>query len=78
MSSLLDRIDTARILASALVDAISVNNAASEQLSHIAVNVMIEGFDQRFTDSIAADGCATPRQFLKRIFARLPPKINGV
>ena len=39
---------------------------------------MIEGFDQRFTDSIITEGCATPRLFLERILARLPPTLGGL
>ena len=39
---------------------------------------MIEGLDQRFTDSIIAEGCATPRLFLERTLARLPPTLGGV
>ena len=39
---------------------------------------MIEGFNQRFTDSIMAEGCATPRLFLERTLARLPPTLGGV
>ena len=39
---------------------------------------MIEGLDQRFADSIMAEGCATPRLFLERKLARLPPRLGGV
>ena len=39
---------------------------------------MIEGLDQRFTDSIMAEGCATPRLFLERTLARLPPTLGYI
>ena len=42
---------------------------------------MIEKLDQRFTDSLKddmAEGCATPRLFLERTLARLPPTLGGV
>ena len=55
-----------------------MEDAQNQLQSHIAVDVMIEGFDQRFTDSIMANGCATPRLFLERILARLPPTLGGV
>ena len=72
MSALLNRFDAAEIFAFASVDAISVEDAQNQRQSHNAVDVMIEGFDQRFTDSIIAEGCATPRLFRKRTLARLP------
>ena len=78
MSALLDRFDAAEIIALASVDAISVEDARNQLQSHIAVDVMIEGFDQRFTDTIIAEGCATPRLFLERTLARLPPTLAGV
>ena len=40
--------------------------------------MMIKGLDQCFTDSIIADGCATPRLFLERTLAKLPPTLGGV
>ena len=64
MSALLDRFDAAEIFALASVDEISVEDARNQLQSHIAVDVMIEGFDKRLTDSIMAEGCATPRLFL--------------
>ena len=78
MSVLLDRFDAAEIFALASVDAISVKDARNQLQSHNAVDVMIEGFDQRFTDSIMAEGCATPRLFLESTLARLPPTLGGV
>ena len=78
MSALLDRFDAAEIFALASVDAISVEDARNQLQSHIAVDVMIEGLDQRFTDSIMADGCASPRLYLERTLARLPPTLGGV
>ena len=39
---------------------------------------MIEGLDQRFTDSITSEGCTTPRLFVERTLARLPPTLGGV
>ena len=39
---------------------------------------MIEGLDQRFTDSITSESCATPRLFLERTLARLPAMLGGV
>ena len=67
-----------KIFALASVYAISVDDARNQLQSHIAVDVMIEGLDQRFTDSIMAEGCATPRLFLERTIARLPPTLGGV
>ena len=78
MSALLDRFNAAEIFALASVDAIFVENAQSQLQSHIAVDVMIEGFDQRITDSIMAEGCTTPRLFLERTLARLPPTLNSI
>ena len=78
MSALLNRFDAAEIFALASVDAISVEDARNQLQSHIAVDVMIEGLDQRFTDSIMAEGCATPRLFLERTLARLLPTLGGV
>ena len=77
MSSLLDRIDAAEIFTFASVDAISMEDSQHQLQSHNAVDVMIEGFDQRFTDSIMAEGCATFRLFLERTLARLPPTHSG-
>ena len=78
MSALLDRFDAAEIFALASVDVISVDDARNQLQSHIAVDVMIEGLAQRFTDSIMTEGCATPRLFLERTLARLPPMLGGV
>ena len=78
MSALLDRVDAAEIFALASVDAISMEDARNQLQSHIAVDVMIEGLDQRFTDSIMAEGCPTPRLFLERTLARLPATLGGV
>lgn len=78
ISSLLDRIDAAEIFAAVSVDAIFVEDARSQLESHIAVDVLIEGIDQRFIESIAVESCATPGQFLKRTLARLPPMLGGV
>ena len=75
---MLDRFDAAEIIVLASVDAISVKDARNKLQSHKAVDVMIEGFDQRFTDSIMAEGCATFGLFLERTLARLPPTIGGV
>ena len=55
MSALLDHFNAAEIFALASVDAISVEHARNQLQSHIAVDVMIEGLDQRFTDSIMAE-----------------------
>ena len=77
MSALLDRFNAAESFALASVDAISVEDVRHQLQSHIAVDVMIEGLDQRFTDSIIAEGCATPRLFLERTLARLPPILGG-
>ena len=60
MSALLDRFDAAEIFVLASVDAISVEEARNQLQSHIAVDVMIEGLDQRFIDSITSESCATP------------------
>ena len=78
MSALRDRFDAAKIFGLTSVDAISVEVARNQLQSHIAVDVMIEGFDQRFIDLIMAEGCATPRLFLERTLARLPPTLGGV
>ena len=78
MSSLLDRFDAADIFAAASIDAIFVEDTRSQMQSHIALDVMIESIDQRFTESIAGDSCATLRQFLERTLARMPPTLNGV
>ena len=78
MSTLLDRFDAAKIFALASVDAISVYDARNQLQSHIAVDVMIKGLDQRFTDSKMAEGCATPGLFFERTLARLPPTLGGV
>ena len=66
MFALLDRFDAAESLALSRVDAISVDDAQNQLQSHIEVDVMIEGFHQRFTDKIMAEGCATPRLFFER------------
>ena len=55
-----------------------MDDARNQLKSHIAVDVMIEGLDQRFTDSIMAEGCATFRLVLERTLARLPPMLGGV
>ena len=78
MSALLDRFDAAEIFALASVDAISLDDARNQLQSHIAVDVMIEGLDQRFTDSIMTEGCATPRLLLERTLARLSPMLGGL
>ena len=78
MSAPLDRFNAADIFALASVDAISVEDARNQLQSHSAVDVMIEGLDQRFTDSITSNSCATPRLFLERTLARLPPTLGGV
>ena len=78
MSALLDRFDAAEIFNLTLVDAISVENARCHLQIHIAVDEMIEGFDQRSTDLIMAEGCVTPRLFLERILARLQPTLGSV
>ena len=78
MSVLLDRIDAGEIFAAASVDAISLKEARNQLQSYSAVDRIIEGLDQRFTDAIAAEGCATPRLFLERTFARLPPTLGSV
>ena len=39
---------------------------------------MIEGFDKRFNDLIAAKGSSTPSLFFERTLARLPPTLGGV
>ena len=54
MSALFDRFDAAELFALASVDAISVEDARNQLQSHNAVDVMIVGFDQRFTVSIMA------------------------
>ena len=64
MSALLDLFDAAGIFALGSVDAISVEDARNQLQSHRAVDMMIEGLDQRFTDSIIAEGCAIPRLYL--------------
>ena len=56
MSALLDRFDAAEIFALASIDAISVEDARNQLQSHSAVDVMIEVLDQRFSDSIIAEG----------------------
>ena len=76
MSAMLDRFDAAKIFALASVDAISVEEAWNKLQSHNAVDVMIEGFDQRFTDSIMSEGCATPCLFLNCTLARLLPTLG--
>ena len=82
MSALLDRFDAAGIslaeIALASVDAISVKDARNQLKSHNAVDVMIEEFDQRFTDSIMAEDCATLCLFLERTLARLPPTLGSL
>ena len=78
MSALLDRLDAAEIFALASVDAISVEDARNQLQSHSAVDAMIEGIDQPFTNSIIAEGCATPRLFFKSTLARLPPTLGNV
>ena len=78
MSALLALFDAADIFALALVDAISVDDAQNQLQSNIEVDVMITKLDQRFTDSIMAKGCATPRLFLEQTLARLPPTLGGV
>ena len=78
MSAPLDRFDAAEIFAAASVEAISVKDALRQLQSHIAVDVMIENLDQRFTDSIPFEGSATPRLFLERTVARLPPTLGCV
>ena len=60
MSALLDPFVAAEIFALASVDAIPVEDARNHLQSHITVDVMIEGLDQLFTDSITSEGCATP------------------
>ena len=55
-----------------------MDDARNQLQSHIAVEVMIEVLDQRFTDSIMAEGCATPRLFFERTFARLLPTLGDV
>ena len=74
---MLDRFNAAEIFALASVDAISVDDARNQLQRHIAVDVMIEELDQRFTDSIMTEACAT-RLFFERTLARLPPTLNGV
>ena len=78
MSGLLDRFDTAEIFALASFDASSGEDARNQLQSHIAIDLMIEGLDQRFTDSIMAEGCSTPRLFLERTLVRLPPTLGTV
>ena len=78
MSALLDRFDATEIFDLASVNAISVDDARNQLQSHIAVDVMTEGLDQRFSDSIIAEGCATPSLFLERTLARLPPTLGNV
>ena len=78
MSALLDLFDAAEIFVLDSVDAISVEDARNQLQSHKAVDVMIEGFHQHFTDSIMAEGCATPRLFLERTLASLPPTLGRV
>ena len=39
---------------------------------------MIEGINQRFTDSITSESCATFCLFLERTLARLPPTLGDV
>ena len=72
-----DRFNAAELLAAGSVDAISVKDARRQLQSHIAVDVMIEGLDQRIIDSITSQGCAT-RLFLDRTLARLPSTLGGV
>ena len=74
----LDRFDASEIFDAASIDVIFVKDARQQLQSHIAVDVMIEGLDQRFTDSIMSVGCATPRLFLECTLARLPPTLGGV
>ena len=78
MSALLDRFDAAEIFNAASIDATSVEAGLQQLQSHIAFDVMIEGLDQRFTDSITSEGCATSRLFLERTLARLPQTFGGV
>ena len=78
MFALLNRFDAADILVLASVEASFVEDARNQLQSHIAVDVMIEGLDQRLTDSIIAESCATPRRFLKRTIAKLPPTLRSV
>ena len=78
MSAPFDRFDAAKIYALVSVDAIPVEDARKQLQSHSAFDVMIEGRDQRFTDSIIAKCCAPPRLFFERTLARLPPTLGGV
>ena len=78
MNSLFDRFDAAEIIAATLVDAISVKNARSQLQSQIAVEVIGKDIDQRFTYSIAAEGCATFCKFLEGTLARLPLTLGCV
>ena len=75
MSAPLDRFDASKIFALASVDAISVECARNQLRSHSAVDVLIEGLDQRFTDSIMSEGCATSCLLLERTIARLLPTL---
>ena len=45
---------------------------------NIAVDVLIENINQRFTDLIADDNCSTFCQCFERTFARLPPTLGDV
>lgn len=78
MSAPLDRFNVAKIFGAALVHAISVKDARRQLQSHIAVDVMIEGLDHRFTDSIKSNGCTTCSLFLECTFASLPPTLCDV
>ena len=49
-----------------------MEDARRQLQSHIAVDVMIEGLDQRLTDSITYEGCTS------NAHARLPPTLGGV
>ena len=78
MISQLDRFDAVEMFAADSVDAICVEDARNQLLSYNAVDVMIEGLDQRFTDLIASEYCATSRLFLLRTIAKLLSTLNRV
>ena len=77
-SAPLDRFDAADIFAAASDDVISVDDARWQLQSHIAVDVMIEGLDKQFADSITSEGCAIFHQFVERKLARLPLTLGDV
>ena len=78
MSAPHDVFDAAEIFAVPTVDLISMEDARLQLQNHIGVDVIIEGLDQRFTDSITSQCCATSHLFLEQTLARLPATLGDV